>query len=423
MFVLFGCSKSDSGPDPNDGTAAVSFDLAGIGTQVVPDGQVASDGRTSQGPRTRAGAPVPLDENVTVRVVAYQRTGTNADIASDRYVADMTYVAVKESSGAIVLKACTIANDGTVTVNASECMRLRFGTYDFYAITPGLTLDANHQKVDVNHGVDYAASLTENVAVALQPGGAAQQVALTTLDRKCTRLHFSISRSHQNVLKAVFNSVKLDKIAQAPASPLLGAAIAPGANTGSYEFPAGTFAELNETSEFLSSGAGEVLPKSEAAFDLTMNVSFNEAAAKELKAEIPALSFVPGYQYCFGLHLKGNMLELTLQVTDWNAVPEWDTEIGSPGASFIVNVGSWTVSGWETSVGGQFSPIIAPDSWTPSEWDTDIDDYFAPIIGPGPWTDQGWDTNVDDHFAPIVGPDGWTDQSDWSSDNVGQKQS
>lgn len=423
MFVLFGCSKSDSGPNPEEGMVAVSFELTGIGTQVVPDGQVATGGQTGSGPSTRADAAEPLDEGVTVRVVAYRRTGTNADIANDRYVADKTYVAVKEND-AIVLKACSIADDGTVTEDASACMRLRVGTYDFYAVTPALKLDADHRKVvAVNHGVDYAASLTENVAVAIQPGDAAQPVSLTTLDRKCTRLHFSISRSHQNVLKAVFNSVKLDKIAQAPASPLLGADIAEGANTGSYEFPAGTFAELNEASDFLSSGTDEVLPKSKAPFELAMNVSFNEAVAKELKAEIPALSFVPGYQYCFGLRLKGNMLELTLQVTDWNVDPEWDTEVGNPGASFIVNVGSWTVSGWETSVGGQFTPIIVPDSWTSSGWDTDIDDYFAPIIGPGSWTDQGWDTDVDDRFTPIVGPDGWTDQSGWSSDNVGQKQS
>ncbi len=422
MFVLFGCSKSDSGPDPDDGRAAVLFDLTGIGTQVVPAGEVATGGSAGSAAATRAGAAEPLDEGVTVRVVAYRRTGTNADIANDRYVADKTYVAVKEND-AIVLKACTIADDGTVTEDASACMLLRVGTYDFYAIAPALKLDANHQKMDVNHGVDYAASLTENVAVATQPGGAAQPVSLTTLDRKCARLHFSISRSHQNVLKAVFNSVKLDKIALAPASPLLGAAIAAGANTGSYEFPAGTFAELNEASEFLSSGAGEVLPKSKAPFELAMNVSFNDAVAKDLKAEIPALSFVPGYQYCFGLHLKGNMLELTLQVTDWNDDPKWDTGVGSPGASFIVSVGSWTVSGWETSVGGQFTPIIAPDSWTPSAWDTDIDGFFAPIIGPGSWTDEGWSTDVDDRFAPIVGPDGWTDQSGWSSDNVGQNQS
>ncbi len=398
VCLLFGCSKSDSAPDPDDGMAAVSFDLTGIGTQVVPDGEIATDGQTS---RTRAGATVvPLDEGVTVRVVAYQRTGTNADIANDRYVTDKTYVAVKEND-AIVLKSCTIADDGTVTVNASERMLLRFGTYDFYAITPALKLDANHQKADVNHGVDYAASLTAAIEVVLQPGGAAQRVTLEPLDRKCTRLHFSIARLHQNVLKAVFNSVKLDKITKAPAAPLLGAAIATGDNTGSYEFPAGTFAELNETSEFLSSGADEVLPKSAADFDLKLNVTFNDdATATDLNATVSNLAFAPGYQYAFNLRLNGHMLELLLQVKNWDDAPSWDTGVGSPGADVVVVVGSWTVTGWETVSGGGLMPVIAPDSWTEN---------------------PDWQTTFGGQFDSVVSPGGWT-QQDWSAGNVGQPQ-
>ncbi len=421
VCLLFGCSKSDSAPDPDDGMAAVSFDLTGIGTQVVPDGEAATDGQTG---RTRAGANVvPLDEGVTVRVVAYQRTGTNADIANDRYVTDMTYVAVKESD-AIVLKACTIADDGTVTVNASECMLLRFGTYDFYAVTPGLKLDANHQKVDVNHGVDYAASLTAAIEVVLQPGGAAQRVTLEPLDRKCTRLSFSIARSHQNIRKAVFNSVKLDKITKAPAAPLLGAAIATGDNTGSYEFPAGTFAELNEASEFHSSGADEVLPKSAADFNLALNVTFNDdATSDDLKATVSNLAFAPGYQYAFNLRLNGHMLELLLQVTDWNDVPSWSTGVGSPGADIIVVVGSWTVTGWETLIGGQFAPIIAPGSWTENPgWQTTFGGQFDSVVSPGGWTDTPESNpSFGGEFTPITSPAGWTEQT-WSAGNVGQEQ-
>lgn len=369
MLVLFGCSKSDRGtePEPDGEKVAVAFSLPGISTEVLSAGQVAS----SRAPETEDGIKVvPLDEDVTVRVVVYQRAGTNADLANDKYVTDATYVAVKEEDR-MVLKPCTIANDGTVTVNESNVMRLRFGTYDFYAVTPALALDTDHRKVDVHHGTDYAASLTDAVKVALQPGGDMQQVTLDYLERKCSLLDFSISRSHKNVIKAVFNSVKISKITKDPATVLLNAAIATGDNTGEYAFPSGTFAELNETSKFLSAGSGEVLPKSKAAFDLEMNVTFNDGDPSELKTTVPEIAFDPGFKYCFNLHLNGDMLELRLIVSSWNEVPGWDVEIGSPGAAIIIVVGSWEIVEWNTTFGGQLAPVISTESWTEYGWNTD----------------------------------------------------
>jgi len=313
---------------------------------------------------------VPLDEQVTLRVVVYRRKGTNADIANDTYVTDATYVTVKEDEH-VVLKPCAIASDGTVTVKESELMQLRFGTYDFYAATPALALDADHRKVVVNHGVDYATSLTGAVEVKLQPGGGTQQIELTNLERKCSRLHFSISRAHQNIAKAAINSVKLGKMTKSPATALLHAAITTGDNTGEYQFPTGTFAELNETSKFLSAGADEVLPKSKAAFELALNVAFNDGDPQDLKATVPEIAFVPGVEYCFNLRLNGDMLELRLQVLPWNEVPEWNTEVGNPGSAIIIIVGSCEIAGWNTSFGGKFTPVISTDSWTERSWDAD----------------------------------------------------
>ena len=52
---------------------------------------------------------VPLDEQVTLRVVNYRRRGTNADIANRYYyVTDATYVTVKEDEH-VVLQACAIS--------------------------------------------------------------------------------------------------------------------------------------------------------------------------------------------------------------------------------------------------------------------------------------------------------------------------
>ena len=303
LLVLFGCSKSEQAAEPEGEKIAVAFTLPGIGAEVV-----SSDCLTG----TRAGEAdedveiVPLDEQVTLRVVVYRRKGTNADIANDTYVTDATYVTVKEDEH-VVLKPCAIASDGTVTVKESELMQLRFGTYDFYAATPALALDADHRKVVVNHGVDYATSLTGAVEVKLQPGGGTQQIELTNLERKCSRLHFSISRAHQNIAKAAINSVKLGKMTKSPATALLHAAITTGDNTGEYQFPTGTFAELNETSKFLSAGADEVLPKSKAAFELALNVAFNDGDPQDLKATVPEIAFVPGVEYCFNLRLNGDI--------------------------------------------------------------------------------------------------------------------
>lgn len=369
MLVLFGCSKLNVGPEPEipeSEKVSVAFALPGIGTEAFSSGW----GVSSRASETDGDVKVvPLDEDATVRVVVYQRKGTNADLTNDKYVMDATYVAVKEDDN-IVLKPCTIANDGTVTVNESNLMRLRFGTYDFYAITPALTLDSDHRKVDVHHGDDFAASLTEAVEVVLQPGGVAQKVTLDYLERKCSQLHFSISRAHKHITKAVFNSVKLSKITKDPATVLLTDAITTGDNTGEYEFPADTFAELNEDSEFLSAGADEVLPKSKGTFDLEMNVSFNDDDPTTLKATVPEMAFDPCVKYCFNLHLNGELVELRLIVSSWTDVPGWDIEIGSPGSGIIIVVGSWEIAGWNTTFGGQLAPVISTDSWTERNWNT-----------------------------------------------------
>ena len=367
LLVLFGCSKSEQGCRTGGRKdrcgVYLTRDRCGGRVERLPYG-------------TRAGEAdedveiVPLDEQVTLRVVVYRRKGTNADIANDTYVTDATYVTVKEDEH-VVLKPCAIASDGTVTVKESELMQLRFGTYDFYAATPALALDADHRKVVVNHGVDYATSLTGAVEVKLQPGGGTQQIELANLERKCSRLHFSISRAHQNIAKAAINSVKLGKMTKSPATALLHAAITTGDNTGEYQFPTGTFAELNETSKFLSAGADEVLPKSKAAFELALNVAFNDGDPQDLKATVPEIAFVPGVEYCFNLRLNGDMLELRLQVLPWNEVPEWNTEVGNPGSAIIIIVGSWEIAGWNTSFGGQFTPVISTDSWTERSWDAD----------------------------------------------------
>lgn len=392
MLVLFGCSESDGGQGnrPDDGKVAVSFVLPGIRVEVAPEAPVAS---------TRAEGDVatePFGEGVTVRVAAFRRAGTDAALAGDTFVDDGTYMAVKEDDE-IVLKPCTIGADGTGTPDEAGRLRLAAGTYDFYAITPALPLRADNRSVEVGHGADYASAPTLAVQVERQPSGTAQTVELEVLERRCSKLNFSISRLHPNVDKAVFNSVKLGRIAAAPATPLLNEAIALGANTGEYAFPDGTFAELNESTKYLSGGFDEVLPKNAGTFDLSMNVTFNDGEPTELNAEVPELAFAPGYQYNFNLKLIGNLIELELVVMPWTDVPMWDTEFGNSSVWLIVTVGSWEIAGWDTTIGGSYSLVLTPDSWTVNpEWSTEFDGGEPSLIfGPISWSDHAWETGFD----------------------------
>ena len=306
----------------------------------------------------------------TVRVLAYTRraAGAAADIERDTYVAEATYRVKDDYS----LEPCVV--DGmtgvaTGTAGASP-MRLRTGTYDFYALTPALSL-TGHKEASVAHGTDYACSLTAACAVATRQDVSTQTVVLATLERKCSRLAFSITRKAENVAKAVINSVELSGIARSPAAALLCENLPTGTNDGGYEFPQGTFVQGAEPYQY--SGTDEVLPKSDAAFDLQMSVTFNEAdRATDLQATVPAMAFDTGKRYNFDLSLQGGFIVLTLQVTPWNVDPVWDTSVGEPPYASVV-VGSWEIREWSGEIGGNFVPVLDPGSWSENpQWDSEI---------------------------------------------------
>ncbi len=144
-----------------------------------------------------------------------------------------------------------------------------------------------------------------------------------------------------------------------------------GTNDGGYEFPQGTFVQGAEPYQY--SGTDEVLPKSDAAFDLQMSVTFNEAdRATDLQATVPAMAFDPGKRYNFDLSLQGGFIVLTLQVTPWNVDPVWDTSVGEPPYASVV-VGSWEIREWSGEIGGNFVPVLDPGSWSENpQWDSEI---------------------------------------------------
>jgi len=369
LAVASGCSKAD-GPAPDTGGTEVGFSLAGVSAEVSSSGAVSSVSRAGASGLSSGGATRAMSENLapgsTVRVLAYTRraAGAAADIERDTYVAEATYRVKDDYS----LEPCVV--DGmtgvaTGTAGASP-MRLRTGTYDFYALTPALSL-TGHKEASVAHGTDYACSLTAACAVATRQDVSTQTVVLATLERKCSRLAFSITRKAE----AVINSVELSGIARSPAAALLCENLPTGTNDGGYEFPQGTFVQGAEPYQY--SGTDEVLPKSDAAFDLQMSVTFNEAdRATDLQATVPAMAFDPGKRYNFDLSLQGGFIVLTLQVTPWNVGPVWDTSVGEPPYASVV-VGSWEIREWSGEIGGNFVPVLDPGSWSENpQWDSEI---------------------------------------------------
>ena len=421
MFVFGGCSESEHGVDPNDGKIAVSFSLPAIGVE-------SSAGSASVASLdTRAGKPVPFDENVTVRIVAYKRTGPLADLSSDSYVDEATYIAVKEGSQ-IVLKPCTMSFDadtgridpsGIKTEGASP-LRLMAGTYDFYAITPALALEkdatdgstlAVPAKVSVHHGDDFASSLTGEVEV-LSDGSVRQpdpanvgskktqtggKVELIILDRKCCKLNFSITRKAENVTKVAIKEVTLSKIAHSPVeSTLSQAALSIGTNDGKHEIPKANFIKGKEDYQF--SVADEVLPKSSASFDLKMGITFNDAAdTTKLATTIPAMAFSAGLRYSFDLLVRGGAIVLLLQITPWETPADWSyTDLGGyPSTS--IEIGKWENVTWEwsTDVGGYPVMIPSVEDWASNpEWSTELGAYLSFVSEVYDWGDKyDWGTS------------------------------
>ena len=203
------CHDSESASGRPDGIE-VGFALRGVGISASVQPQVRPDSRA---------AAESLSAGSTVRVAAYKRraSGATADIAQDTYVSEAAYEVQEDGS----LKPCAVDSEGKVTSSAGDAMRLSAGAYDFYALTPALPFAADHRSVSVEHGTDYACSLTAACQVAPQSGASSQTVALSMLERKCSRLYFTSSRKAETVTKAVIKKVELSEITLSPVSAVV----------------------------------------------------------------------------------------------------------------------------------------------------------------------------------------------------------
>lgn len=459
-----GCSDRGEGiGDPKDGVAiAFSLDCGALSASVgaAQTGQTAQAGQPAQtaqpAPMTAQTAPatrtaVPIANGTTVRIVALHA----GDALGSTPAASATYYVTGEETADGHLRAtlapCSVTNDATGAVTAyaddpTKVMRLKAGTYDFYAYSPALPLKSDGKTVDVYHGMDFAASATAGVVVKSDgsttypdpmsaapatksaTGGA---VELQTLERKCSKLTFTVSpkvktengNSWSSVRQTEFKVVRVFKLAKAPVSAVVPDDIAAAdqvpmttdvstvANpadflaNGIFELTA--FAsfdtEDSDTDNDSSTGSGIVLPKQSAAFGLYMEVLFNKTVDDGtdktraiLKADnLPALPFIKNTQYNFKVFLQGKEILISVTIEPWKEVTDSE-DIGVLAPIDPVVLGSWTLENWEPDNLGAYGTItVGPDSWTTNpNWTVDLGNYLNAAVNAGVWsTVPWWDTN------------------------------
>lgn len=429
LFVLLlvaaaGCHKSESLDLDTSDRVAVSFSIAGVTAEVSS---------STRADATVTPVEVRLDEGATVRVLAFQRTGSSADITADTQVAsygEATYVVQADGK----LKPCNVTADGKVDAASTATpadIRLRADTYDFYALTPAIPISkAGGYKVSIANGTDHAASCTE--AQVIPAGAKSHAVTLKVLDRKCAKVSFSFDRKEQSkVVKSIkVDSVYLINIAHSPSAPtLLCAALDRGANDANFSFPKGevTYDDAGTKTPYDCSDV--VLPKTQDKVGIGVEVRFNDASNVKqrtilsVKAEdMPNMAFNPCYHYNFKVTLQGNIVTLTLTVGPWNDVAWDDFEIGgAPGIS--IGVGQWNLEGWEDfNIGGGTQGNLTVGGWTENpSWDDTIagDPLLSGALTPAGWNDGNSSSgNVGSGSSSTTTPGDWNSGSS-SSGNVG----
>ncbi|MDE5579144.1 MAG: hypothetical protein K2I85_04245 [Alistipes sp.] len=344
LFILLsvaavGCHKSDiiEPDEPQGDPVAVDFAFSGLRAGAVPASRAEGDIEAEE-----------LAVNTTVRVLVFQRTGSVAAIASDKFFAEATYI-VREIDGVRTLVPCNVDSDGKedlANAAAPAEIRLRAAKYDFYAFTPAAPIDPSTWEVTVDYGVDHASSLTEQVAVGPSYVNAAtrkQSVTLNTLLRRCSQLSFAVERKSENVNKITIKSATLSKIPGSPITKVLCTAFPLRTSTGGeYTLPSGIFKPVDGKNYKLA-GKDVVLPKGDTEFKLEMTVNFNDSNVdKEVSATIPHMAFQPNTQYCFVITLKGGSFSLTLNILPWDTEYSSDLHLGDFHYG-SVDLGSWSL--------------------------------------------------------------------------------
>ncbi|MCD8094488.1 MAG: fimbrillin family protein, partial [Bacteroides sp.] len=322
LLLLTACSDKPA-PFSERDRIAVRFSLSGIQSEV----STRADGNGTS----------PLAEGTTLRILAFERVGTDANLSQDKYIGEGTYI---------------VNSSGSLTAVTS--LLLLEGTYDFYALTPSSVAVNKISKsctVLVNHGIDYASS-TEATTATIKENSSS--VELKVLTRHCSRLVFNFLPKYDNVTSVKISSAELTNMTNAPVVGALNTSlpIESADKTASVTLSNEDFTPIiGKPLEYSASTI--VLPRKAGGFDFKMAACFNGNTTETVySAPLPAdLPFLPGYQYTFTVKMKGDAAELELGVAPWGDEYSFDTDMGEY-YTIELTVDGWQDITWDDTNGG-----------------------------------------------------------------------
>ena len=350
ITLLLSICSCEENLEPANNSAAVYFNSPGV------------TAKTESATITRALIPENLAAGATVRVLAYKRLGTSPDIATDTYEGENTYVV--DASGN--LSACVTDANGVVTAGTPAELYLRDDTYDFYAVTPALAVTGG--VVSVDNGLDYAVSFTGAVPLTLS---GSRTVTLSTLERKCSLLSFSVTRKVDNIASITVDQLSLSYTTRGALNADITGDIDLTGALVDYPLVLGSSAFRLGEEAYQKYAGSVVLPKASSGFRLEFKLYFNAASTvSTLTADVPAMVFEKGMRYNFSLVLRGESALLTLYLSDaWSIPVDWNTDSGN-GVGVVV--GQWTSVSWQTT-GGAIGIVAGAGSWQVNpNWQTEL---------------------------------------------------
>ncbi len=398
-------------------------------------------------------AAVPIKTGTTVRIVALP---AGAALGSTPAASATYYVTGEETVDGrqrAALAPCSVTNDaatGAVTAysaDASKAMRLKVGTYDFYAYSPALPLKSDGKSVDVYHGMDFAASKTAGVVIGSDGStsypdptadaspaktGSHGAVELQSLARKCSYVRFSVTRTDEAaalVTSVSVDHLKLSKIAASPVSAEIASDITPvAALTGSHSFVNTMFSYPDQTNKpYELVGGDAVLPKVSGELEFSGRVRFNDAKTDDNQPKysdlgpvtLGAVPFSKGVRYTYTLKLKGDAILVILSVGAWNLADDLTADFGPDEVVPGIVVGAWTNVDWSAELGGGTTPDFSGEWTTNDDWSTELGAYLNAVASSGQWnTPADWSADIGDSggSGATTGTSGWTTESSWTTD-------
>lgn len=322
LLVAVGCSSTvpvDGFEDRGDGTD-LRFDLPGTGNSV---GSWEDGG--GEAPSTTVS---PLAEGTRVRILAFIRAvgGGQPDLSADIPVGQGVYVA---------------GSGGSLTAEGTGLRLLSGKTYDFYAFTPDLSPSGPGYTLSVDHGVDFASSLTTAMVTE------ERRVKLNPLVRRSSKVTVVAAPQADNVTGFTVRSLKLKNMTKGPlsVSPSSDFDLSGVLQTGEMTLAGEKFSSLSDPQSPLAQSASAViLPKTAAKFGIELTVNFdNQTSDTRLTAEVggeAGQEFKAGYHYRLNMKLQGGHAELWLTVVPWDSDVTTVPELGI-GTRLDLKIQSW----------------------------------------------------------------------------------